>query len=135
MEWLHPKWHGTFEELLAFSKACRDTKNWRAGITLLSALPYLYVAQQLPAQQQPLFYRMPAVQNPITEVYTEYLQHYPHDHARRTEHAIWSYMFGEPERANKEFDLLGENVIRPFWIEERALTEMRDWLKKALPPQ
>ena len=35
LDWLDPKWYGTPEEMLAFGKACRDTKNWWAGITLL----------------------------------------------------------------------------------------------------
>src|SRR5207247_1193612 len=37
LDWLDPKWHGNVEDMIAFGRACRDTKNWRAGITLLVA--------------------------------------------------------------------------------------------------
>ena len=47
LDWLDPKWHGTPEEMLAFGRACRDTKNWRTGITLLVADAHWRIACEL----------------------------------------------------------------------------------------
>src|SRR5262249_50831709 len=35
LDWLDPKWHGAYEDMMAFGRACRDTKNHRSGIPFL----------------------------------------------------------------------------------------------------
>ena len=52
LDWLDPKWHGTAEEMLAFGRACRDTKNWRTGITLLVGRRSLAHRQPCPGKGQ-----------------------------------------------------------------------------------
>ncbi|MCI0685388.1 MAG: hypothetical protein L0Y71_25085 [Gemmataceae bacterium] len=132
MDFLDPKWRGTAEELLAFGKACRDTRNWRAGITVLGTEPYVRIAQLRVEHLRP-FFRAPAVRETVEAVYDEYLTHHPHDHGRRTEYAIWCHYFGRYGDSNKHFRVLGDNVIRPWWVTEAGLNNIRNWVARHGP--
>jgi hypothetical protein len=50
LNWLDPKWHGSVEEMLAFGRECRDTKNWRTGITLLLADAHVRASRYVPQE-------------------------------------------------------------------------------------
>ena len=39
MDWLEPKWYGSRDDLLAFGRACRATKNWRGAHAALAPVP------------------------------------------------------------------------------------------------
>src|SRR5260370_7154998 len=48
LEWLHPKWHGSTEEMLAFGRACRDSENWERGYPLIVVEPHQKIPDILP---------------------------------------------------------------------------------------
>ena len=79
LDWLDPKWHGSIEEMLAFGRACRDTKNSRAGITLLVADAHWRIAC-MPGENQNKYLALPEVWADIQPVYDEYLKHHPEDY-------------------------------------------------------
>jgi hypothetical protein len=55
--------------MLAFGRACRDTKNWRTGITLLLADAHFRTAERLSKNEQREYYRTEEVWRDIREVY------------------------------------------------------------------
>ena len=71
LDWLDPKWYGTPDEMLAFGKACRATKNWRAGITLLACdAHYRYAAMLEPNAMMRLRGVARGVRGEISSTYT-----------------------------------------------------------------
>ena len=79
LDWLDPKWHGTPEDMLAFGRRCRDTRNWWAGITLLCADAHTRYANFL-GNRKADYLASPEVWSDITSVYDEYLKYHPQDH-------------------------------------------------------
>jgi hypothetical protein len=122
LEWLAPKWHGSPEEVLAFGQQCRDTKNWRAGITLLIADAHLAVAEVLPPKERAAYYRAQSFYNDIYKVYEEYLQHYPFAYQERSTYAALCTLAGYYDTAHKQFEALGDNV----WYSQRFPKEWMD---------
>jgi hypothetical protein len=125
MAWLEPKWYGSIEDVLAFGQACRDTKNWRARLTLLAAVAHVRKAQQLSEQEQSKYLSSPEVWNVIQSVYEEYLAHYPDDNRERSFYAAYCYMCGHYVESDKHFRIVGDNLI--WW--EGMFPEK--WMKQA----
>jgi hypothetical protein len=123
LDWLDPKWHGNLEEMLAFGRACRATKNWRAGITLLVADAHHRTALRLPKGQGVEYLRSAAVWDEIRAVYEEYLAHKPFNYHRRSEYAAYCYMCGRIAEAAEQFrtvgdDLVGSNSMPESWLQQ-----------------
>src|SRR5262249_41124325 len=111
LKWLHPKWHGTREELVAFGRACRDTGNWQSGIPLLVADAHLGVTDLLPDQAaRESYLRQEEVWRDIESVYTEHLKHHPRDDRARSQFAYYSYLCARPAEAHRQFQVLGKNI-------------------------
>jgi hypothetical protein len=110
LEWLDPKWHGTPEEMLAFGKACRDTKNWRAGITLLACDAHQRYAGLLEPAEASKYLGSPEVWNEIKSIYDEYLKHYPNDDIMRGRYAALGYVAERYPEAHAQFELVGDRL-------------------------
>jgi hypothetical protein len=129
LDWLDPKWHGTAEEMLAFGKACRDTKNWRAGITLLACDAYRRYTNLLPPPQRGRFLGSPEVLSDVKSIYDEYLKHSPDDDVARTKYAAILALTGQFPEAHAQFEILGDRLTQ--WTEFpytplAILKDMRD---------
>jgi len=115
LNWLDPKWHGSEKELLEFGKACRDTKNWRSGITLLAADAHRRVAEHRDRQNKGSkafweYMSSPEVFADIWKVYPEYLRHYPLDYRARTQFATFCCWGARWEAAHDQFQILGDHL-------------------------
>jgi hypothetical protein len=111
MDWLDPKWHGSREELLAFGRSCRDTKNWRAGIPLLLADAHLRASQRLPQGEQKLYLISKEVRDDVVQVYEEYLKQFPDDNVERSRYAAYCVVCGLPTVADAQFKKLGDDLV------------------------
>lgn len=112
LDWLDPKWHGTDEEMLDFGRACRDTKNWRTGITLLVADAHDRHASRLPFPESSKYLASREVWSDIESVYTEYLKHFPDDAAARSKYAPLAYSANHFEVAQAQFEALGDELVQ-----------------------
>jgi hypothetical protein len=110
LDWLHPRWHGTPEETLAFGKACRDTKNWRAGITLLAADAHFWYSTLLEPKERTEYMKSPEVWAEITSIYDEYLKHYPGNNVARSKYAVLCYLGAHYPEAHAQFQALGNRL-------------------------
>ncbi|SIN84083.1 hypothetical protein SAMN05444166_1214 [Singulisphaera sp. GP187] len=115
LDWLDPKWHGSAEDMLAFGRACRDTKNSRTGITLLVADAHWRIASKLGGENQPKYLAVPAVWADIQSVYHEYLKHHPVDDVARSKFATFCYLSGHFREAEVQYVALGDHLTQ--WSE------------------
>jgi hypothetical protein len=115
LDWLDPKWYGSKEEMLAFGRACRDTKNWRDGITLLVADAHWRIACRLGGKEQVDYMSLPEVWADIEPVYDEYLKHYPNDDVARSKYATFCYLGGHYREAEAQYVALGDRLTQ--WSE------------------
>jgi hypothetical protein len=124
---LHPKWHGTRDELVAFGRACRDTQNWRAGIPLLVAEAHLGVTDNLllDVAGKNEYMRRDDVWADIEMVYTEHFKHWPADDLARCQFAYYSYLCARPAVAHRQFQLVGNNLVWGGRITEAMLKQAR----------
>ncbi len=111
--WLNPKWHGNFDDMLAFGRACRDTKNWRTGITLLGAESHLNYAMLLlfkDPKEQAKYLARPEVWSDIQSIYDESLKHFPDDAVVRSKYAMIAYWSSHLPEAGEQFKAVGDRL-------------------------
>ncbi|SIN78497.1 hypothetical protein SAMN05444166_0835 [Singulisphaera sp. GP187] len=130
MDWLDPKWHGSQEGLLAFGRACRDTKNWWPGIPLLVADAYHRAAQNLPREQQGQFLSPDEVFNDIFSVYEEYLRRYPHIEDERMNYAVYCGYCSRIIDADRQFRELGGRAFGTSKFQEGDVVSIRDYVAR-----
>jgi hypothetical protein len=127
LDWVHPKWHGSRAELLAFGRACRATNNWRTGIPLLIADTHLGVTEQLrEADAKQRYLHRDDVWGEIASAYTEYLKHHPRDDVVRSQFAYYASLCSRPEEARRQFQLVGKNLQISGRITAEAMQQARD---------
>jgi hypothetical protein len=114
LDWLDPKWHGSVEEMLAFGRACRDTRNSRTGITLLAADAHWRIAG-MGAKIDNKYLALPEVWADIQSVYDEYLKHTPVDDIARSKFATFCYLSGHFRQAEVQYVALGDRLTQ--WSE------------------
>jgi hypothetical protein len=126
LEWLDPKWYGTKEEMLAFGRACRETKNWRAGITLLCPDAHFREASRSGEAEDPRYLLRPDVWADIQLTYQEFLKHYPNSNSERSNYAAFCYYCSQWEEARKQFEILGDKLTATTRFSKATLEGMRD---------
>ncbi len=112
LDWLDPKWHGTPEEMLAFGRRCRDTKNWRAGITLLFCDAQHRYTDMIEPSKRLSYLGLPEVWPEIAEVFEEYLKHYPSDAVVRSKYAAMCLLAHHSPEAHAQFEILGDRLTQ-----------------------
>jgi hypothetical protein len=110
LDWLDPKWHGSVEEMLAFGRACRATRNWRVGITVLDGDAHLRYAFMLEPAEEMKYLGSPEVWSEIKSVYDEYLEHHPNADVVRSKYAALGYLGGHYREAHAQFEALGDRL-------------------------
>jgi hypothetical protein len=125
LDWLDPKWHGNVEEMLAFGRACRDTKNWRNGITLLAADAHLRNSNMIEQAERGKYMSSPQVWSDIQSVYDEYLKHYPGNDVARSKYATLCYFCGHFAEAHAQFQELGDRLTKWPNFPNYPLEEMK----------
>jgi hypothetical protein len=125
LDWLDPKWHGEYEDLLAFGQACRESKKWKTGIPLLLAEAHFRIRCQLSADESRRYFELPAVWDGIREVYEEHLKHYPKDTAARSTFAAYAYLCERYAEAHQQFETLGANLVPSQHFPMQGLRQMK----------
>ncbi|MDR3639445.1 MAG: hypothetical protein P4L84_36935 [Isosphaeraceae bacterium] len=136
LDWLDPKWHGTPEEMLAFGRACRATKNWRVGITLLAADAHVRYSSRMPPAEREKYLGSPAVWSEIQAVFDEYLEHHPSHDNQRSRYAVVAVMAHKYPEAHAQFQVLGDRLTTwsgvPYLPSFAEVKRARDSTARAL---
>jgi hypothetical protein len=137
MDWLDPKWHGSVEQKLAFGRACRETKNYHEGITLLWGESLLWAAAMLPPEHSEKLLSAPGVVQEIKDVYEEYLSHYPIDQPNRSSYGALCFLAGDYVAADRILQALGHHMTAVSFISLAEMNQMRDEAAKRVkaPPK
>jgi hypothetical protein len=116
LDWLDPKWYGDDQgrEMLAFGRQCRDTKNWRPGISLLVADAHWRIACK-PGEDQNKYLALPEVWADIQSVYDEYFKHHPVDDVARSKFATFCYLSAHYREAEVQYVALEGRLTQ--WTE------------------
>ncbi len=136
MDWIDPKWYGSAAEVLEFGRACRATKNWRAGITLLAADAHLRVSSRMEPEASDKYLQSPEVWDEIRSVYEEYLAHYATDHAARSFYASYAYFCGRYVESDRQFKIVGNRLVANRFVRMDLMQELRTHasLRAKTPP-
>ena len=126
LEWLHPKWHGSTEEMLAFGRACRDSKNWERSFPLIMVDAHLRMADMLSTEAaKRSYFRRPDVAADIVYVYAKCVERSPNDASLRSRYAYHCYLCGHPRRAHKQFQQLGDKLWWDDFFTEAKMKQVR----------
>lgn len=138
LDCLDPKWHGTVEQMLAFARACRETGNWRSGITLLSPNAHFRYSTMVDSMERTQYLGSPEVWTEIQSVYDESLEHYPKNNIVRSKYAALAALAGRYSVAHEQFEILGPNLTMwtdspyiPFAEMERLRDETAQVMKSS----
>jgi hypothetical protein len=90
LDWLDPKWYGgeSSDAMIAFGRACAETRNWHNGISLLIADAHFRHWAMLPQENRLNYMRSQEVWPEIRSVYEVYFKHYPDDDVQRSKFAM-----------------------------------------------
>jgi hypothetical protein len=111
LNYLDPKWYGSREEMKQFAEACKATKNWRGGITLVAAEMHPRWTMLLEPDERVKYFYTPATWEDGKAIFEEYLSHYPYDNVARSNYAGFAYFCGKRAEGAEQFKRLGENVV------------------------
>jgi len=120
MSYVDPKWYGSREEMMEFGEACKATRNWRGGITVIAASVHIRWAMQLEGAEQNKYLESPEVWENGRAIYEEYLSHYTEDHAIRSDFAGFAYFCNRRDEAARQFNILGDRLVgsKPYPLEQ-----------------
>lgn len=135
LDWVDPKWHGEPEDLLAFGRACRNTRNWRSRIPLLAIEPHYRLGRPLPTKEEFLeYFSRPEVWEAVHDPFEEYLQHYPNDHAERSKYAAYAFYCKQYPVSYMQFQALGDNLVGSHYFSEDVLKKIHEVLERRKIP-
>lgn len=126
LEWLHPRWHGSIDEMLSFGRACLNSENWDCDYPRVLAEVHQRIADLLPSEtERAAYFERPDVAQDILYVYAKTVQRFP-DHApTRSRYAFYSYLCGHPRRAHRQFELLSDKLWWGGAFTEKMMKDAR----------
>ena len=127
---LEPKWHGDFEQMAAFGRACLSEGRWEARIPLLLVEAHLtasrYVPEGLALKPQPGYFRdNEAAWNDVKAVYDEYLKRVPESIFHRSRYATIAAWCGRWDEAATQLKALNGRCSRNWFGSDDAAAAFR----------
>lgn len=122
---LDPRWFGSPGLVVGFGQSCRDSKNWRAGITLLVAEAHCRAVGLDGDAQVFQYMRNEEVWNDIQSVYEEYLGHRPADRSEHFRYGVYCSLCGKSDLARKHFEL-AQGTVAAMFVQQEMTIRLRD---------
>ncbi len=126
LTWVSARWYGSDEEVVAFGRACRDTRNYPSGIPLLLVTAHWDVCDRLPEDQMREYLSQDKVWKDISGVYEEHLKRFPDHRAERTRYAAFGWLSKRYDEAARQFRTLGDGFVADKVFSEAFLKRARD---------
>ena len=126
LDWLSPRWYGSDKEVVAFGRACRDTRNYPSGIPLLLVTAHFAVCGRLPEDQMRDYLSQDEVWKDLSGVFEEHLKRLPDDRATRTRYAAFGWLSKRYDEAARQFRTLGDRTVADKIFSEAFLKRARD---------
>jgi hypothetical protein len=125
LNWLSARWYGSDKKVVAFGRACRETRNYPSGIPLLLVTAHFAVCDQLPEDQMREYLSQDEVWKDISGVYEEHLKRRPDDRAERTRYAAFGWLAKRYDVAARQFRSLGDRFVADKVFSEAFLKRAR----------
>ncbi len=126
LDWLSARWYGSDKEVVAFGRACRDTRNYPSGIPLLLVTAHFAVCGRLPEDQMRDYLSQDEVWKDLRGVFEEHLKRLPDDRATRTRYAAFAWLSKRYDEAARQFRTLGDGFVADKSFSEAFLKRARD---------
>jgi uncharacterized protein YbaR (Trm112 family) len=128
--YLDPKAHGSPEAIMSFGRSCRDSKNWRAGITVLIGDAHVRATDKFPEETKRRYLKNALAQD-IKPAYDEYFKHRPGDVFEHLRFAVFCHYAGDTLAAAEHFDRAGDVLVPFSLVDEPTLRDIRDDVRRA----
>jgi hypothetical protein len=132
--YLQPKWHGDAQgqDMLAFGRECAKAGNWEARVPFLLIEAHESLSKypkgdrtDFASNPDPAYFALPGVWADVQSVYEPYLKRFPAAHAERSKYARLACWAGQWPEANRQFQVLGNNVDRAVFSNADELNRLR----------
>lgn len=110
LDWIHPKWHGSARETLAFAREVRRTGAWNIRAPMLVVDAHRALKDGPP--KRPDHFKEPGVCNDVLDVYQDLLKQYPDSVSDRGAYAWWLTECERWPEAEQQFQMLTGNRLR-----------------------
>lgn len=129
LEWLHPKRHGSKEEMLEFARTCRDSQAWEVRTPMIIEKAHSGFAYSLASESaRDAYFRQPEVAEELVYVLAKTVECFPHDTQARTLYAFYCWKCGHPRRSHYQFQQLGDKL---WWADANSEQQIIDARSKA----
>jgi hypothetical protein len=126
LDYLDPKWHGSPEEVLAFGRACRDSKNPRIRVRLLVAEAHVRTHWLRGTGATSFYMSNPAIWKEISAVHDEYFARFPDDWKQHGHYSMYAFLCGQIGVARDQFRLAGSVLEPTMLFRAEYMKQVRD---------
>jgi tetratricopeptide (TPR) repeat protein len=122
--YLEPKWYGSMEEMLAFGRECRDSKNWYGRLPMVLVNAHDQLSRYAPKPDQ--YFQLPGVWADIQSVYQPILNAWPENALTRSKFAYYACQCGQWAEAKRQFDRLGDKAEAKAFGDDSKMEDMKE---------
>jgi hypothetical protein len=124
LNWLHPKWHGSVEEMLAFGNECLEDTNGIVSLTLYEAHRQLAIYyEQNKAGSAAEYWKRPGVWTDVKRSFEIFFAAHPEEISWRHNYAWAAYQAESWDDLREQIPLLGE-INYSYFGGKEAFEEM-----------
>jgi hypothetical protein len=96
IEYLRPRWYGSFEDLISFGRACTTNTSWKGDARLMLANAHVAVSQEIQDGEQRVAYlAQPKVWADVQFTFEQFFKLYPEAVGYRHNYALNAYWCGQ----------------------------------------
>jgi hypothetical protein len=119
LNYLHPNWNGSEQEMLEFGRWCLKTGNWRANIPFILAQAHEIVSDR--SKDRLEYYSRPEVWEDLRGVYEGCVLNFPDAVPQRNKYAQIAAQCGQWDVAQEQFQVLGDKAMPEIFGGEATL--------------
>ena len=124
LQWLHPKWHGTAQDMLDFGEECLSNTNGAVSLTLYDAhLELAKYQEQIKAGPAAEYWKRPEVWTDVKRAFERFFAMHPEEVGYRHNYALAAYKCEAWDDLRKQIPLLGE-INYSYFGGKEAFEEM-----------
>ena len=108
LRYLMPIWHGSYEQMIEFGRACVESKAWRGRVPLI--LIEAHTSGSRSANNKEAYWRYPAVWPDLHDSFEKFFQLNPNAKSWRHNYAWHANACGQWEELQRQLDFIGTGV-------------------------
>ncbi|MBC8001305.1 MAG: hypothetical protein H7X97_01840, partial [Opitutaceae bacterium] len=113
LRYVMPAWHGSYEEMIEFGRACVDSKLWRGRVPLI--LVDAHSAAKAWSSAKDAYWRQPGIWPDIHASYEKFFQLNPNAKSWRHNYAWHANACQQWEELQRQLDFIGTSVNHDYF--------------------